>query len=114
MADVTMTPADLTTAVSTAPNWTDNKTSASSGNNYYIANNGKLGVIAQAGTTSNVTVSTPVTLGGLAVADLTWALADTDIRVFGPFPPQLFNDGQGRLLITVDAATSLYAIRFAS
>lgn len=111
MADVTMTVYDGKRAVSTAPNYTDNKTSATSSNNYYIPNDGRVVVVAAAATTANLTVSTPNTVDGLAVTDLTLALNDTDIRVFGPFPPQIYNDSQGRLLLTVDANTNLFAVR---
>lgn len=111
MADVTMTVYDTTRAVSTAPNYTDNETAATSGNNYYIPNNGRVLLIAEADTTSNVTIATPGSIDGNAIADLVLALADTDVRVFGPFPPAVYNDAQGRLLVTVSANTNLMAIR---
>lgn len=111
MADVTMTVYDASRAQATAPNYTDNKTAATSGNNYYIPNNGRVALIVVAGTTATVTVATPGTVDGNAVADLAITLPDTDQIVLGPFPTGTYNDPQGRLLVTVSAATSLFAVR---
>jgi hypothetical protein len=111
MADFTLTVYPATRAVASAPNFTDNETAATSGNNYYVPNNGKVLIVANAATTANVTVQTPNTVDGLAITDLTLALADTDVRIFGPFPPAYYNDGDGRLKITVDANTNLMAVR---
>lgn len=111
MADFTLTVYDATRLVASAPNYTDNLTAATSGNNYYIPNNGRVLLIAVAGTTANLTVETPNAIDGLAITDLVNALADTKIRAFGPFPPAIYNDAQGRLKVTVSANTSLFAIR---
>jgi hypothetical protein len=111
MADFTPTIYAATRAVSTAPNFTDNETAATSGNNYYYPNDGRVVLIVNAAASSNVTVATPNTVDGLAVTDLVLALADTDVRVVGPFPPNIYNDSQGRILVTVSADTSIMAIR---
>lgn len=111
MADITMTVYDASRVYASAPNYTDNKTSASSGNNYYIPNNGRVVLIAVAGTSGTVTVATPGSVDGNAVADLAVALPDTDQVVIGPFPPAVYNDALGRLLVTVSAAVSLFAVR---
>jgi hypothetical protein len=111
MADFTLTVYDATKVVSSAPNYTDSETAATSGNNYYIPNNGRVLLIAEAATTANLTVQTPNTQDGNAISDLVLALADTDIRIFGPFAPAYYNDAQGRMLVTVSANTNLMAIR---
>lgn len=111
MADITMTVYDTSRAVSTTANYTDNETAAASGNTYYIANNGRVFLIAEAASTANVVVATPNSVDGNAITDLTLALADTDMRVFGPFPPSVYNDSQGRIAITVSANTNLMAVR---
>lgn len=111
MSDINVTVYPATRAVATAPNYTDNKTTAAAGNNYYIPNTGRLYLILAAATTANVTVETPNTVDGNAIADLVLALADTKVRVFGPFPPGYYNDSQGRLKVTVSANTSLLAVR---
>jgi hypothetical protein len=111
MADVNVTVYSPGRTLATSANYTDNKTAASSGNNYYIPNNGSVVLIVAAGTTSNVTIQTPNTVDGLAITDQVIALADTGIRVLGPFPGATYNDSQGRLLVTVSAATDLLAVR---
>jgi hypothetical protein len=109
MADVTLTVYPATRVVGTAPNYTDNLTAATTGNNYYIPNNGEVRLIAAGAAT--VTVQTPNTQDGNAITDLTVVLPDTDIRVLGPFSPQYYNDSQGRMLVTVSANCNLFAIR---
>ncbi len=111
MADFTLVPADATRIETTAPNFTTGKTAASTGNNYYIPNNGKLILICAAGTSATVTVETPNTSDGLAVADLTVALGNTNVRAIGPFPTGIYNDAQGRIKVTVSAACDIYAVR---
>lgn len=112
MADVTMTVYGPGRTVATAANYTDNLTAATSSNVYYIPNDGNVRIAMAAATTSNVTIETPGTgPDGLAITDNVLALADTKIRVFGPFPTQNYNDAQGRLKVTVSANTNLYAFR---
>lgn len=111
MADVNVTVYSTGRDLSAAPNWTDNPTAATSGNNYYIPNNGQVLLILEAGTTSNVTIDTPGSVDGLAIADRVFALADTDVRIVGPFPPQVYNNASGQLKVTVSANTDIMAIR---
>lgn len=111
MADFTLTVYDGRRDITNAPNFTANKTAASSGNNYYIPNDGRVALIAQAGTSANVTVATPNSVDGLAVTDNVLALANTNVRIFGPFPPSVYNDAQGRILVTTSAACDIMAIR---
>lgn len=39
-----------------------------------------------------VTITTPATVDGLAVADLTATIAAGETRSIGPFPPSIYND----------------------
>jgi hypothetical protein len=68
-------------------------------------------LVAQPGATANVTIVTPGSVDGLAVTDNVIALANTNVRVIGPFPPQVYNDAQGRARVQVSAACDLYAVR---
>jgi hypothetical protein len=111
MADVNVTVYSPGRTLAASANYTNNLTAATTGNNYYIPNSGSVLLIVAAGTTSNVTIQTPGTVDGLAVTDQVIALADTDIRVLGPFPAATYNDSQGRLLVTVSANTNLFAVR---
>ncbi len=55
-----------------------------------------------------VTVQTPITPGGLALADRTFTVpATTGDIVAGPFPPSIYNDGVGDLRFTLDEITGL-------
>lgn len=111
MADVTMTVYDAARLVASAPNYTDNLTAATSSNDYYIPNNGRVVLHALCGAGGNLTVQTPGTVDGLAVTDNVNALVAAKHYVFGPFPPALYNDSQGRLKVTVSANTNLFAVR---
>jgi hypothetical protein len=111
MADITMTVYGPGRTLATGANYTDNKTAATSSNVYYIPNDGNVRLAAAAGTTSNMTIETPGTgPDGLAITDNVIAL-DTKVRIFGPFPPQNYNDAQGRLKVTVSANADLFAFR---
>ncbi len=111
MADVTLTVYQAARPLASAPNYTANKTGATSSNVYFFPNNGRVVLLMAAATTANVTIETPNTQDGNAIADLTLALANTNVRVIGPFPPAVYNDSQGRVKVTVDANTDLYAVR---
>jgi len=111
MPDFNVTVFDARRTLADAPNFTANKTAATASNNYYIPNDGRVLLIAQAGASANVTVVTPATVDGLAVTDNVIALANANVRVFGPFPPSVYNDAQGRLLVTTSAACDLLAVR---
>ncbi len=55
-----------------------------------------------------VTVQTPKTVGGLAVAERTFTVvATTGDIVAGPFPPSIYNDALGDLRFTLDEITGL-------
>lgn len=111
MADVTMTVYDAARVVASAPNFTDNKTAATSSNTYLIPNNGRVVLHANCGAGGNLTVATPGTVDGLAITDNVNALTAAKHYVFGPFPPSIYNDALGRLSVTVSANTDLFAVR---
>lgn len=111
MADVNITVYPTGRDLASAPNWTDNATAATSSDTYYIPNNGQVLLILEAATTSNVTIDTPGNVDGLAIADRVFALADTDVRIVGPFPPQIYNNASGQLKVTVTANTDIMAVR---
>lgn len=54
-----------------------------------------------------VTVATGGTIGGLAIADVTVALAQNEEKVVGPFDPRIFNDSSGYVQLTYTAATDV-------
>lgn len=111
MADVTMTVYGPGRTVATAANYTANLTAATSANVYYIPNDGNVRIAAAAATTSVATVETPETgPDGLAVTDNVLTLADTNVRIFGPFPTR-YNNALGQIKITVSANTNLFAFR---
>lgn len=51
-------------------------------------------------TTSTAILTTPRTVNGLAVTDLTITLVAATDKVAGPFPPETFNDSDGKVTIT--------------
>lgn len=111
MADVTLTVRDATRAVTTCPNFTDHATAATSADTYYFANDGRVVLLADAATTATVTIQTPGTVAGNAIADTAVALPDGDTYVLGPFPPSVYNDALGRAAVTVSANTTIMALR---
>jgi len=75
---------------------------------FYFANNGRVFCgIKCTGSSVTATFQTPQSNTGLAVADLVVTVPATtgDIMV-GPFPPESFNDAQGRVLVTFSSATA--------
>lgn len=80
------------------------------GNTYTFQNDGKtLLHFEKTGAGScTVTVTSPATVGGLAVADPTFTVpASTGDVWIGPFRPDLFNDSNGLVSFTVSEATGL-------
>lgn len=54
-----------------------------------------------------LTVVTPVTVDGLAVADLTATIAAGATAMVGPFPPGTYSDGSGNVNLTYSAVTTV-------
>jgi len=57
--------------------------------------------------TQTVTIETPATVDGLAVADREVAIPATSERLIGPFPSNTYNDSGGLVQLTYDSVTSL-------
>ena len=77
--------------------------------NYIASNDGRIGLIvrnANAGTQS-ITVLTPGTVDGLAIADLTISIPAGATRYIGPFGTGTFNQTDGSIYIDVSVATDL-------
>jgi len=81
---------------------TDLATTINSANTYYFRNNGKmlLHVDNATGSTVTITFETPNTVDGLAITDKTATLATGKAAVFGPFPPGVYNNGDGEIKVT--------------
>lgn len=54
-----------------------------------------------------VTIATPATYAGLAIADAGGAVAAGEERAFGPFDPALFANSSGVAAVTYTAVTSV-------
>jgi hypothetical protein len=112
MAEVTVTVYDSGRAAASAANYTDNRTAATSGNNYNIPNNGKVLLVAEGnGGTTTATVSTPNSVDSLAITDLALTATSAKAQVWGPFPPSIYNNSSGNLVVTVSGNTYLFAVR---
>jgi hypothetical protein len=76
--------------------------SAANVDGHSIQNNGRTVLhVKTAGTPCTVTIQTPGTVDGMAVADRTVALGATAERIIGPFPPGDY-DQPGGLGVYVD------------
>jgi len=89
MADVTVAP-----SVPGASGAAVSFMSLNASDDFKIANNGKLMIWIKetAASTANVTVVTPLTVGGLAVTDQVIALTANQEKAAGPFPRNLYGD----------------------
>lgn len=77
---------------------------------YKIRNNGRvLLYFAKTGAGAAViTITTPKTVGGLAVAEQTVAVPATTGKVWaGPFPPDIYNDTSGDMSLVTDEETAI-------
>jgi hypothetical protein len=93
MAETRLTPQDLSDQGIT-PSYT---TSLSDSDTYLVNNDGKVFLhFKKTGAGDcDVTIQTPATVHGLAVAERTVTVpATTGDKMIGPFPPSVFNDGQ--------------------
>ena len=106
MAEVRLTPeAVLPTGL--AASYTG---SLSTENTYLVRNTGRtvLHVKKSGAGDCEVTIATPATLGGLAVAEQAVTVpATTGDRFIGPFPTHIYNDGNHDLNLTFDEVTGL-------
>lgn len=109
MANIDMTV--YTAARSSAANYTDNKTAATSANTYFIPNNGRVGLVAECTAGGTGTIASQKTVAGLAVEDLELTLTAAKILIWGGFPVDVFNNADGEMVVTVSANTNLFAFR---
>lgn len=56
---------------------------------------------------TNVTIATPGTVDGNAIADLVVAVAAGKTKLIGPLDPGVYNDGKGNLAVTLSKVTSV-------
>lgn len=86
-------------------------TAADATNDHEMDNDGKtlLYINNGGGSTCNVTIKRPAGRGSYNNAyDLTAvAVLTTETRVFGPFPPEVFNNSSGKVDIDIDFDTSV-------
>lgn len=105
MADVTLTPQKAG-----AGGVTPTRTAIATGNTYIVRNTGLTLLAFEKTGAGNaiITVQTPATLGGLAVAERTFTVVATtgDIMAAG-FAPSVYNDSLGDLRFTTDEGTGL-------
>ncbi len=103
---------DVTLAVQNAgpAGVTPTRNAIATGNTSKVRNNGRVALLFEksgAGE-ATITVTTPATLGGLAVADQTiTVVATTGDVTAAKFPPAIYNDGNGDLNFITDEGTGL-------
>jgi hypothetical protein len=89
---------------------TPTRTAIATGNTYQVRNSGRVALLFEktGGGDATITITTPATLGGLAVADPTITVpATTGDITAAKFPPAIYNDGNGDLNFTTDEGTGL-------
>ncbi|MEK7765269.1 MAG: hypothetical protein AAB368_03430 [bacterium] len=88
------------------------------GNGFSIQNDGRTILHVKnvaAGGDCVVTIVTPNTVDGLALADRTVTVADGAERFIGPFPPSIYNESDGTIRVDFSEITNvtLAALRMA-
>jgi hypothetical protein len=111
MADYTLTVYDVGRTTAAGANFTGNKTSVTSSDVTYFPNDGRVLLVLQSTGGGNVTVVTPGTVDAMAITDLVIAATAARLQIHGPFPPSIYNDANGKVMVTVSANTDLLAIR---
>ncbi len=89
---------------------TPTRTSIATGNTYKVRNNGRVALLFEKVGSGDciVTVQTPTTVGGLAVAERTFTVvATTGDIIAAKFAPSIYNDGDGDLNFTIDEGTQI-------
>lgn len=81
---------------------------ASNGNQFQ--NDGRMFLLVKngGGAPITVTITTPTTVDGLAVADQTVTVTNGEQRMIGPFPPNLYNT-DGYVYVDYSSGTSVTA-----
>lgn len=107
MANVDIATQTLAGATTTAPSYTG---SLSTSNTYFVENDGRVFLhFKKTGAGAcTVTMVTPGTVEGVAIADPTFTVPATtgDVMV-GPFPRAPYNDGSNKLSFTCSEVTGL-------
>jgi hypothetical protein len=106
MAEVRLTPQKLNKAGIT-PAYTGSLLVA---NTYLVRNTGRMFLHFKKGAAvdANVTIETPMTVDGLAIAENVVVVpATTGDKMIGPFPPTIFNDGVGDVRFATDDVDGL-------
>ena len=89
---------------------TPTRTTTNNADTYIMRNNGRMMLAFEnsSGATATITIQTPGTRGGLAVAEQTLNVPATtgDVMV-GPFPPSIYNDDNGDLRFSTNEGTGL-------
>ena len=78
--------------------------------NYICRNNGRviLHFIKAGANAATITIVTPFTKGGLALAEQTFTVdASGGVEFAGPFPPSIFNDASGDMDISTSEETGI-------
>ncbi len=84
--------------------------SLSTGNTYLVPNDGNVFLhIKKSGAGScTVTIATPGSVDGNAIADLTVTVAaTTGDKMIGPLKPEVYNDANGKVAVTFSEVTGL-------
>lgn len=107
MAEVRLTPERIVPTGLIDPTFTGSLLTA---NTYFIRNSGRVFIYVKnvaAGGDCVVTVATPNTIGGLAISDQAVTISDGEEAMIGPFPPHLYNDGDGDITVTFSEITGV-------
>lgn len=82
-------------------------TAAADGNSF--PNDGKTIIeVRNTGGETTLTIQTPVTVRGLAVAERTVVIpATTGVKVIGPFPPDIYNQTDGKVYLDWSQVTGI-------
>lgn len=89
---------------------TPTRNAIATGNTYIVRNSGRVALLFEKSGAGNaiITVQTPATFAGLAVAERTiTVVATTGDVTAAKFPPSAYNDGNGDLKFTTDEGTGL-------
>ncbi|MCC6192265.1 MAG: hypothetical protein IT318_24805 [Anaerolineales bacterium] len=110
MADITQTVYEVARG---GLDLTASKTTVVTANNYFFPNDGrtKLYVKNATGSTCVVTIDTPNTVDGQAIANRTVSVATAKEFEIGPFPPGDYNDGNGKVKVTFDQTVDIVVVR---
>ena len=75
----------------------------------YFTNTGNefIHIVNAAVADQTITIATPATVDGLAVADRAVAIPASEERMIGPFPASVYNDANSKVQMTFDAVVTL-------